>query len=116
MIKEYIKKAIVKLVLAESSAEKLTLSFCLGVYLAFSPFLGFQTWLVFPLCWIFRLNITVTMTTLYIVSNPFSMIPIILAGYFVGELLLIKILHINATAYNPSWLTWLLDFLARYVI
>lgn len=113
---EYIKKILHKLILAEKSPEKLAFSFSLGCFLAFSPYLGIQTWLIFPLCWIFKLNITVTMTTLYLVSNPFTFVPIVMADYFTGYWFLVKFLHIDAIAYNPSWLAGLLNFLSKYVV
>lgn len=116
MIIAYIKKILHKLVLAERSPTKLALSFCLGVYLAFSPFVGLQTWLVFPICWLFKLNVTVTLSTLYLVSNPFTMVPIILVGYMFGQWLFDKVLHIDAIAYNPAWLNSFIDFLAKYVV
>ncbi len=115
MMKEYIKKFLYKLVLAEQSAKKLTASFALGVYLAFSPFIGLQTWLVFPLCWLLRLNITVSLATLYVVSNPVTMIPIIISGYMFGEWLLVKCLHITFLTHSPAWVSTFLDFLARHV-
>lgn len=115
-MKNYVKQILHKLILAEKSPTTLALSFSLGAFLAFSPYLGLQTWLVFPLCWILKLNITVTMTTLYLISNPLTFVPIVLTGYWVGQWFLIKLLKIDAIAYNPTWLSSLLNFLARYVI
>lgn len=116
MLKEYIKKILYKLVLAERSPTKLALSFSLGTFLAFSPFLGLQTWLAFPLCWISGLNVTVTLTTLYVISNPFTMIPIIISGYMFGSWLFNSVMNLDMIRYNPKWVDSFLGFLARYVI
>ena len=89
-MKRYLHTFLRKLVLTETSVQKLTLSFCLGAFLAFSPYIGLQTWLTFPICWFFRLNVTITLASLYLISNPFTMVPIIIAGYALGKWLLIN--------------------------
>lgn len=115
MIKKYIKKVLDKLILAEKSPTRLTLSFCLGAYLAFSPWLLLQTWLVFPLCWILRLNATVTMASLYLISTPITLPLIIIVDYFIGSWFLYNLLNINAAAYNPGFMESLNSFINKYI-
>lgn len=115
MIKKYIKKVLDKLILAEKSPTKLTLSFCLGAYLAFSPWLLLQTWLVFPLAWILKLNATVAMSSLYLISTPITFPFIIIIDYMFGTWLFESVLKINAVAYNPSFMQSLNNFLNKYI-
>jgi uncharacterized protein (DUF2062 family) len=113
---QYVNSILRKLIKAETSVSKLAWSFSFGGFLAFSPYLGLQTWLTFPFCWLFGLNVTVTLASLYLISNPITMVPIILAGYGFGRFLLIDIGRFNILAYNPEWLDSMVKFLAKYVV
>lgn len=113
MIKNYILKVLNKLVLAERSVTKLTLSFCLGASLAFSPYVGVQTWLIFPLCWIFGLNVTVSIGALYLISNPFTMLPIILGDYMFGYWL-VNFFNLQFLKQNPVWVAGAINFINKY--
>jgi uncharacterized protein (DUF2062 family) len=114
-IKKYFKKILDKLLLAERSAQKLTLSCCLGLYMAFSPYITLQTWLIFPFSWLLGLNATVAMITLYTVSNPVTFVPIVITSYLTGQILLESVLGIDMIAYNPSWMQAFNDFLSQYI-
>ena len=57
----------------------------LGVWIAFSPFLGIQTFLIFGICWIVHLNPSITFAVVYLINNPWTMIPIAAADYMVGS-------------------------------
>jgi uncharacterized protein (DUF2062 family) len=115
MIKEYIKKILFKLVLAERSAHKLALSFCVGNFIALSPTIPLQTPLAFLLSWIFRLNPTVVVTSLYLINNPFTMVPIYVINYMFGKWLFEKVLGLNLIQYNPSWVQGFNNFLSKYI-
>lgn len=115
-MKQYVNSVLKKLILAETSVQRLALSFSLGGFLAFSPYIGLQTWLTFPICWIFRLNVTVTLAALYLISNPFTMVPIIIVGYAFGTWLFTDLFHISIGQYNPSWLDSFVKFLAKHAI
>lgn len=110
-----IRKILDKLVLAERSPRKLALSFCLGNFIAWSPTIPLQTPLIFLLSWILRLNATVAVTTLYIINNPLSMVPIYVADYMFGVALFHKILGINLNQYNPFWIDKFNVILSRYI-
>lgn len=104
---ERIKKYLSHLLSIEKSPHKLAVGCCLGIFIAMSPFLGIQTWIAIPLSWLFRVNALVVITVLYIVNNPFTMIPIVLADYIVGHWIMVKWLHVDLASYNPSWIHWL---------
>lgn len=110
----YTKLFLNKLVLAERSCEKLTLSFCLGLFFALSPFIGLQTWMAILFCLIFRLNTTVAISTLYVVNNPFTMAPIFFIEYKLGYFILNDIFYVKIKS-NPAWIDTILNFINKYL-
>lgn len=114
-MKAYIKKVLDKLVLAERSPHKLALSFCLGNFIAWSPTIPLQTPLIFILSWLLRCNSAVTFTTVYIINNPLTMVPLYALDYAFGVFLFHKVLGMNLEQYNPSWIEKFNAFLSRYV-
>ncbi len=110
----YITRAIQKMILAERSPHKLALSFCFGNMIAWSPTIPFQTPLILVLCPILGLKTTVSFITLYIVSNPVTILPIYVADYLFGVWFLTK-LGIPLAQYNPSWAESFSAFLNKYV-
>ena len=99
----WIKKFIKRFIAYERCAHKLALSCCLGIYIAFSPFFGFHTAMVFFLSWLFALNCAVMMGVSMLVNNPWTMMPVYGAGYAFGDWLL-KLFGVDHT-YNPAWVT-----------
>lgn len=95
-----------KLVKGESSPAKLAWSTTLGIFLAFSPYLGFQTILVFVLSFLLRANSAIVFTVLYTINNPWTMIPIAALDYVFGHWLTATFLQIDLLEYNPSWMAW----------
>lgn len=89
----------------ESSINTLTLSFCMGNYIAFSPYIGLHTIMIFVFTWFFRLNLAVTFAVAYLINNPFTMVPVYLSDYLVGYWLLYSFLGLDMQAINPLWLT-----------
>ncbi len=106
----WINNFLKKLISKEPNPQKLALSFCLGNYVAFSPFLGLHTVLVLILSPLLRLNMAVAMAATYAINNPWTMIPIYSAGYFVGHFLLYDLLHLGESLCNPSWMKWVETF------
>lgn len=110
-IKErFLKKLIEK----QLSPQKVAWSGAVGVYLAFSPFLGIQTILVFVLAFLLRANGPIVFTVLYTINNPWTMIPIVLLDYFVGSWFL-QLIGLDLTMYDPSWMEWLNAKLIPYI-
>lgn len=87
------------------SPSKVAWSGALGIYLAFSPFLGIQTILVFIFSFIFCAHTGILFTVLYMVNNPWTMIPIALLDYVVGAGFL-KLVGLDLSAYDPRWMEW----------
>ena len=114
MIKKRIIDLLYRLALKERSPRKLTLSCCLGTYIAFCPFAGFHTVLIFALSWLFRLNPAVTFTSSYAINNPITMVPLYVADYLFGKWILHNLFHLDPSAINPTWMQWINTQLAYY--
>jgi uncharacterized protein len=113
-----LRKRIERMVSAEASPERLARSYAIGMFLAFSPYLGIQTLLIFVIGWTLKLNTTVIFSTVYLINNPWTMIPIVILDYAVG-MWIARALHINLLAYNPSWMEsvnkWLTKKIGTYL-
>lgn len=96
------------------SSKNLVRSCCVGVYIAFSPFVGFHTIMVCIFSWLFRLNFPVTMGISILINNPWTMIPVYGADYLFGELLFYT-MGINSKAWNPVWVEMLNAKITAYV-
>jgi Uncharacterized protein conserved in bacteria (DUF2062). len=98
-----VKNFFEKLVLKERSAKILALSLCMGIYIAFCPFVGFHTIMVFAFSWIFSLNFAVTLAASVFINNPWTMVPIYSIDYFFGHWVF-KLFNINPLSFNPGWM------------
>ena len=75
-----------KLLQAETSAKKFARSICVGIFIAFSPFVGFHTLMAVALCWLFSLNYPVTLSVQLAINNPLTIVPIYCCDYGFGKL------------------------------
>jgi uncharacterized protein (DUF2062 family) len=114
MIKKTIKSFLQSLVTKERSAHKLALAFSVGVYIAFSPFPGFHTALVFALSWLLQLNIPVVWTVSVLINNPWTMIPVYAAGHIAGQWLCLFMCGHDLLLYNPAWMNWFNSWVCCY--
>jgi len=112
--KQYLISLFTKLVLKERSPEVLARSVCVGVFISFSPFPGFHTLMVLGFTWLFSLNGAAVFAGAFL-NNPWTMVPFYSADYFFGEFLLRGLCGFETLAFNPSWMTWVNEPLARYV-
>jgi uncharacterized protein len=110
---QWIKNFFSKIILHEKSADKLALSFCVGNYIAFSPFIGLHTIMAFLFSWLFNLNLAVTCATTYFINNPWTAIPVYMIDYMFGHWLVHDILHLNFTAITPTWIHSLTSLLEQ---
>ena len=85
------------------TAEKLSLSFCLGLYTAFSPFPGGHTVMMVAFHYIFKLNFPLLFIVTSI-NNPWTMIPFFSLDYVFGYWFVHSLLGIH-----PSWTIGLAD-------
>lgn len=112
----YFKKRFQQIIASESSPTRLARATSLGIGIAFSPYLGFQTILIFVLSYLIHANAAITFTVVYLVNNPWTMIPIAAADYLVGQSLVEKILGLNLVIYNPSWMDWVNAKIGHYLV
>src|SRR5215210_6297535 len=76
-----------RLLAIDDPPERTALAFSVGVFIAFSPFLGLHTIMATALAFMFRFN-KIAIYSGTFVNNPFlTLVPIILASYAVGAFL-----------------------------
>ncbi len=103
MVMQMFHNFFMRLIAQEKSAYKLAASCALGAYIAFSPFFGLHTVMVFGLSWLFALNVPVTWAVSVAINNPWTMIPVYFSGYYVGDWIL------TATGHVPAqWVSFLI--------
>jgi uncharacterized protein len=80
------RAAFRRLLAIDDPPERTALAFSIGVFIAFSPFLGLHTIMATLIAFIFRFNKIAIYTGTFI-NNPFlTLVPIIAASYAVGAL------------------------------
>jgi uncharacterized protein (DUF2062 family) len=83
-----------RLLAIDDPPERTALAFSIGVFIAFSPFLGLHTVLATLIAFIFRFNKIAIYTGTFI-NNPFlTLVPIIVGSYAIGALILGRPLRI----------------------
>lgn len=110
-----IKKYFERLLLAEGSSKKLAASFCLGTFIGLSPIIPLQTPLLFIMSWLTGLNTAVTFAAVYLINNPFTIIPIYIVGYAVGAWFFEGLLGVSLVQYNPAWVERFNTFMYKYI-
>jgi uncharacterized protein (DUF2062 family) len=82
------RAAFRRLLAIDDPPERTALAFSIGVFIAFSPFLGLHTILATAVAFYFRFNKIAIYTGTFI-NNPFlTLVPIIIASYAVGAFIL----------------------------
>ena len=90
------RAALRRLLAIDDPPERTALAFSIGVFIAFSPFLGLHTILATLLAFLFRFN-KVAIYTGTFVNNPFfTLVPIILASYGIGAFIMGRPLSLPA--------------------
>lgn len=85
-----------RLLALDDPPERTALAFAIGVFIAFSPFLGLHTIMATLVAFLFRFNKVAIYSGTFI-NNPFlTLVPIIVASYAIGALLLGRPLRIPA--------------------
>lgn len=100
MIIDRIKAACLDILKTERCIHTLTLSCCMGIYMAFIPFVG-KTFLILFMSPLLRLNTPIVLLICTIIYNPWTMIPVYLSGYWFGQWLL---KGVDVVAWDPDWL------------
>lgn len=82
------RQAFRRLLAVDDPPERTALAFSVGVFIAFSPFLGLHTLMATALAFLFRFN-KIAIYTGTFVNNPFlTLVPIIIISYALGALVL----------------------------
>ncbi len=102
-----LKNLLYKLMLKERCPDRLALSLSLGVYIAFCPFVGLHTALVFIFAWLLSLNGLLLLAISNGINNPFTMLPIYASGHMAGNWLLGGLFGYDAHHLDPCWMQWL---------
>ena len=83
-----VRAAFRRLLAIDDPPERTALAFSIGVFIAFSPFLGLHTIMATLIAFAFRFNKLAIYTGTF-VNNPFlTLVPIIIASYAVGAFFL----------------------------
>src|SRR3712207_5042061 len=83
-----LRGAFRRLLALDDPPERTALAFSIGVFIAFSPFLGLHTILATLLAFAFRFNKIAIYTGTFI-NNPFlTLVPIIIVSYAIGAFLM----------------------------
>src|SRR5215211_4036795 len=82
------RTAFRRLLAIDDPPERTALAFTIGIFIAFSPFLGLHTIMATVIAFAFRFNKVAIYTGTFI-NNPFlTLVPIIIASYAVGAFIL----------------------------
>jgi uncharacterized protein (DUF2062 family) len=90
------RAAFRRLLAIDDPPERTALAFSIGVFIAFSPFLGLHTILATLVAFIFRFNKIAIYTGTFVNNPPLTLVPIIIASYAVGALFMGRPLRIPA--------------------
>ena len=83
-----LRKTLRRLLALDDPPERTALAFSIGVFIAFSPFLGLHTVLATVAAFWFRLNKVAIFAGIWINNPLLTMVPIIVVSYELGALLL----------------------------
>ncbi len=95
---EKIKNIFVNAVKSNSSPSKLALSFAVGIFIAFFPFPGGHTVMMFGARWLFGLNFPVLLLATSF-NNPWTLVPFYSFDYCFGYWFVHSFL-----GFSPSWI------------
>src|SRR5918996_4301469 len=83
-----------RLLALDDPPERTALAFSIGIFIAFSPFLGLHTIMATVVAFLFRFNKIAIYSGTFI-NNPFlTLVPIIIASYAIGAFILGRPLRI----------------------
>ena len=82
------RTAFRRLLAIDDPPERTALAFSIGVFIAFSPFLGLHTIVATLIAFAFRFNKVAIYTGTFLNNPPLTLVPIIVASYAVGALVL----------------------------
>src|SRR4029453_5623583 len=90
------RAAFRRLLAIDDPPERTALAFSIGVFIAFSPFLGLHTIMATFIAFVFKFNKIAIYTGTFLNNPPLTLVPIIVAFYAVGAFFLGEPLEIPA--------------------
>jgi len=103
------RAAFRRLLAIDDPPERTALAFSIGVFIAFSPFLGLHTILATFIAFVFRFNKVAIYTGTFVNNPTLTLVPIIVASYAVGAFFMGRPLRIPPEGVellkNPHLLT-----------
>ncbi len=87
MTKTQLKQRMLAILSLDSHPSNIAAGFAVGVFIGCTPLFGIHTALAIALAFIFRLNKLTTITGSW-VNTPFTVLPILMASYRLGEFIL----------------------------
>lgn len=103
MIKENLLKIVKRFVVTGACPKKLAAAASVGVYLAFTPFLGLHLALALFISWFFSLNAALMIAVSCVIHNPWTVFPIYATDYFCGDYVLSHWFGVDPVSCNPCW-------------
>ena len=88
------RKTLRRLLAIDDPPERTALAFSIGVFIAFSPFLGLHTIMATVVAFLFRFNKVAIYTGTFLNNPFFTLVPIIIGSYAVGAFVLGRPLQI----------------------
>jgi uncharacterized protein (DUF2062 family) len=82
------RKTLRRLLAIDDPPERTALAFSIGVFIAFSPFLGLHTIMATVIAFLFRFNKVAIYTGTFLNNPFFTLVPIIIGSYVVGAFVL----------------------------
>ncbi|MHB8843572.1 MAG: DUF2062 domain-containing protein [Nitrospirota bacterium] len=73
-MKKYLRERLHAIIKLDEPPHRLALAFSVGVFIAFSPWLGLHIVSALAIAWVFRLNKVVVLTASFI-NNPWTIVP-----------------------------------------
>jgi|GEM_PF-2951604 len=102
MVMKKIPLLFEKIATKNSSVERLAITFCVGVYIGLSPFVGVRTLLTLFCGWFFALDFAILFTASFLIHNPWTMIPLCVLNHIIGQQLF-GFFDIDGVQWDPSW-------------
>ena len=90
------RAAFRRLLAIDDPPERTALAFSIGVFIAFSPFLGLHTIMATFIAFVFKFNKIAIYTGTFLNNPPLTLVPIIVASYAVGAFFLGQPIEIPA--------------------
>lgn len=101
MTKHELKQRLTAILSLDSHPAHIAAGFAVGVFISITPFFGIHTPMAIAAAFLFRLNKLTTITGAW-VNTPLTVVPVLMASYKLGELLL----GLPPRAFSVTDLSW----------